>query len=122
MATTTAVFKIRFPEFANHTDARVQLFLDDAALLMSNNASGRWLSYYDIAHANLGAHLLVAGDATEVGDINALSPIKKQDVDDVLVEFAVSEQSVTAEDLYSTSYGKAYLRYRQICFAGIVGV
>lgn len=113
-------FSTRFPEFSDVDDARVTLFLDDAALLMSDPA--RWLDYYDMAHVYYAAHLLAAADSTESGDIGALAPVRKQVVDDVAVEQAVKDIEVSADDLYSTSYGKRYLQLRQICFAGPVGV
>lgn len=118
---TSAVdFKIRFPEFAGEVDDRVQLFLDDAALLMSS--SPKWLDYYDVAHAYYAAHLLVAGMNTEAGDSGIMAPTKHQEVDDVVIKNAVSDVSPKSEDLYSTSYGKRYISYRRKCFVGLLGV
>lgn len=117
-----ADFFDRFPEFCSEKDSRVQMFLDDAALLMSSPS--RWLGFYDVAHLYLAAHLLTLAKASEMGDSNSIFPIKKQEVDDVVVEHAVAHHSVspTSEDLYSTTYGKSYVRYRRIAFTGIYGV
>jgi len=117
---SAAEFKVRFPEFADVLDARVQLFLDDAALLMSS--SPKWLDYYDVAHAYYTAHLLVVGTNTESGDSGTLAPIKHQEVDDVVIKNAVSDVNPKSDDLYSTSYGKRYISYRRKCFIGLLGV
>lgn len=120
MATTYADFIVRFPEFATVTQARIELFISDAAGYMGT-AEERWLTFYNVAQEYLTAHLLVAAQATAAGDTGGLFPVKKQEVDDVTVEFAVADVSATAEDLNSTSYGKRYVGYRRICFAGIRG-
>ena len=117
---SVADFSARFPEFCDEDDARVNLFLTDAALLMSD--AGKWLDLYEMAQAYYAAHLLVAANATESGDVGVMAPVKKQVVDDVAVEQAVEAMSITADDLYSTSYGRRYLQLRNICLAGPVGV
>jgi hypothetical protein len=118
-----ALFRARFPEFddaVGYPDARIQLFLDDAALLM--NEESKWLSFYDPAQSYYAAHLLVVGEATENGDVGVRAPVKKKEVDDVVIEKAISDISPTMSDLYSTSYGKRYLHYRKIILSGPVGV
>ena len=112
-------FKNRFPEFCENEDPRVQLFLDDAALLMKGPE--RWLDFYEVAHAYHAAHLLALAELSETGDSGPVSPIKKQEVDDVVIESAIAPIQPTLEDYYSTTYGKQYIKYRRICFAGIVG-
>jgi len=119
MASVTS-FQTRFLEFANTEDTRVQLLLDDAALLMGSQA--RWLSFYDVAHEYYAAHLLTVSEHTESGDSGILAPVKKQAVDDVLIENAISPIEPSFDDLFSTAYGKRYNQYRRICFAGIYGV
>ena len=49
-------FLARFPEFEDILDLRIQLFLDDAALLMSSEA--KWLDFYDVAHLQLRCIIL----------------------------------------------------------------
>ncbi len=104
-------FQSRFPEFCEEDNDRVQLFLDDAELLMADKP--KWMNFYDVAHSYYAAHLLTVGLSTESGDSGILAPIKKQEVDDVIIEQAVSAVSPTADDLYSTSYGKRYVNYRR---------
>ena len=117
---TVLQFQARFPEFCGVGDDRVQLFLDDAALLMADVP--KWGDYYDVAHSYYAAHFLVVGQATESGDYGVLAPVKKQEVDDVIIEQAVSAVSATADDLYSTSYGKRYVNYRRLAIPLIIGV
>lgn len=121
MSCTVASFITRFPEFCTVEEERVQIFLDDAALLMGTGED-RWLVFYDVAHCYHAAHLLVAGTASKLGDDGVLSPIKKQEVDEVVLENAIDNISATADDYNSTTYGKRYLYYRRIVFAGIIGV
>ena len=117
---SAADFKDRFPEFAEVDNIRIQLQLDDAALIMSSPA--KWLEFYDVAQLYHAAHLLVVSLHTESGDSGTIAPIKKQDVDDVLIENAIGNLPPTADDLYSTIYGKRYISYRRRCFVGLLGV
>ena len=113
-------FQTRFPEFSDEGNERIQMFLDDTALIMG--ADARWLGFYDVAQLYHTAHLLVAALATEAGDSGILAPVKHQEVDDVVIKNAISDVKPTFEDLYSTSYGKRYVSYRRKVFAGIYGV
>ena len=114
-------FQTRFPEFSSEEGDRVTLFMADAELIMSAN-DGRWLDFYDVALSYLTAHLMTLGNSSAAGDFGAVSPIKKQEVDDVIVESAVSSRPYDADMLSSTTYGSQYLMYRRMCFAGIYGV
>lgn len=115
-----ADFRLRFKEFSEVEDEKVQMALDDTALIMKSPA--RWLSFYDTAHVFFAAHFVTTSEATESGDTSALSPISKQEVDDVVIESAVSSVSPNFDELYSTSYGKRYAMYRRMVFVGIRGV
>lgn len=117
---TSADFYCRFPEFCDVPEGRAQLFLDDAALLMADPE--RWLVFYDVAHAYFAAHMLVVAMNTEAGDFNSLAPIKRQEVDDVIIQNAIGDMPYTADELNATSYGKRFIYYRRIVFVGIYGV
>lgn len=117
---SVADFQTRFPEFSAVVSDRIQMFLDDAALLM--NSPNKWLSFYDVAQLYYAAHFLTAAEATESGDSGVLAPIKEQEVDDVVIKSAISDIKPTAEDLHSTSYGKRYISYRRIITVGMYGV
>ena len=112
---SVASFQLRFPEFCEEEDSRVQMFLDDAALFIGDETY--WNShgdFYEPALLYYAAHLLAVGLHTESGDVGSLAPVKKQEVDDVIIEQAVSAVSPTTDDLYSTSYGKRYVNYRRL--------
>ena len=115
-----ANFHIRFPEFCDIDDARVQLFLDDAALLM--DSPNKWLDFYDVAHAYFAAHLITVSMSSETGDTGALAPIRKQEVDDVTIEQAVADVHPNMDELLTTVYGKRYWSYRRIITVGIYAV
>lgn len=117
---SVAEFKLRFPEFCNEVDGRVQLFLNDAALIMSSKP--KWLDFYDVAHEYLTAHLFVVAQNTASGDSGTLAPVKHQEVDDVVIKNAIADVDPTFDDMYSTSYGKRYIAYRRRCIIGLIGV
>jgi len=80
------------------------------------------LTFYDVAHSYYAAHFLVVADNTEGGDSSILAPVNHQEVDDVVVKMAVGNIVPTADDLFSTSYGKRYVTYRRKCMPLIIGV
>ena len=115
-----ADFRTRFPEFAAIADARVQLFLDDAELLMAD--PDKWLDFYDVAHEYFAAHLLYVGHATSTGDGGIIAPVKKQEVDDVMLEHAIGDIEPSRSELFATAYGKRYWSYRRLVTITILGV
>lgn len=125
MATDVATFRIRFPEFADsgeYSDARIQLFLDDAILDIGSDEN-RWCNKYDLAHAYYGAHLLTVGTKTEAGDTSAaLGAIKSKTAGGVsIARGSVDKARSDADDLLaSTSYGLRFLSIRNSCFVGIL--
>ena len=119
---TPADLKIRYPEFADIDDPRIQFFIDDAILELDVN---RWGDYYDKGLAALTAHFLinalktqtVLGAATIVGNVSSRS------VGSVSTSFnaPVADGSNTA--YYQTSkYGQEYLRLLNIIGSGMVAI
>lgn len=125
MACTVADFRTRFPEFSDDTeypDARIQLFLDDAAEDIGTDED-RWCGKYDRAQCYLGAHLLSKGTATEVGDTSATSgTITSKSAGGVsLSRSSVAKDLSIQDDFYSTtSYGQQFLIIRNTCFVGVL--
>jgi hypothetical protein len=117
---SVADFKIRFPEFSTVPDSTIQISLDDAALLMKDKP--KWLDFYDVALMYLAAHLLYSGLQSASGDGTPLAPVSHQEVDDVIIKKALAHLEPSADELYSTSYGKRYMWYRKICLTGPRGV
>lgn len=127
MATTVADFRTRFPEFSDDTDfpdARVQLFLDDAANCYMGTTESRWCDKYDFAQAYLAAHLLKIGTDQEAGASSANSgPINSKSAGGVSVTRTSSDMSnVSGTEAWisTTSYGRQYLNIRNTCFVGTI--
>lgn len=113
-------FKIRFPEFKSLHQLRFDIFRMDSINMMGRHES-RWLTFYNVAQANLIAHFLTINDAQAMGDSTPSGPVSRTDVDEVQVEYAVASTGALVgvdADLGSTSYGQAYLRWRRMAFAG----
>lgn len=112
MATTPALFKIRFPEFVAVDDDRIQLFLDDAADGMS---AVIWGERFDTGQAYLAAHFLVNGENSAAGGAGSggkSGPVASRSVDGTSVSYAqVSLTSGLKNEAFyqSTIYGQRYL-------------
>jgi len=119
---TLADFNKRFPEFCNVDEARLQMFIDDATCFIATPDHWFDVCIYEKALLYLTAHLLIVGEFTARGDASTRFPIRRKEVDDVVIESAVSNVKPSADDLYSTSYGKQFMRYRHMAFTGIYGV
>jgi len=110
MAITTILFKARFPEFDSVDDARIQLFLDDAALVMDVET---WGDVYDLGQAYLAAHYLSLAGKSSAGSAGAISgPITSRTVDGVSVSYGgtpsiASNQNANYYNL--TQYGQRYM-------------
>ena len=112
MAVTPTEFKARYTEFASTSDARCQVYLDDAAGEMNE---GRWGDLYDRGQAALAAHLLSVADqnAASGGSGAALGgQVASRTVGSVSVSFSNGVVSGgSAENFFlSTSYGAEYWR------------
>ena len=121
---TIGELRLRYIEFSDedfYPDARLQLFIDDAVLIMKEEH--RWLDYYHLAQAALVGHLISVNEDTAAGGGGSgMSPIKRQVVDDVAIDNAVGDLHPSESLLYSTTYGKLYLSYVRYCFTTILGV
>lgn len=127
MAITVEEFRLRFPEFADETEypnLRIQLFLDDAAIIYMGSDEGRWCNKYNIAQAYLAAHLLTSATKTEAGDANtSAGPITSKTAGGVSVTRA-SNSSANRSDgddfFYGTSYGQQFIIMRNTCFVAVM--
>lgn len=128
MAVSVAIFRTRFPEFADRIefpDERIQLFIDDAVLRMGTNEN-RWQNKYDYAQAYLVAHFLALAEQTEAGDAGSkVGAIQSKTAGGVSVTRSSSPGTDSADSNYllSTAYGQKYDIIRRSCFVGVsVGV
>ena len=115
---TIATWKVRFPEYASVTDDVFNLFLGDAVLEIGDDEA-RWIGFYDAAISYLIAHLVYLSQVTAEGDANPATPLRSTEVDDVIVNYAVSKRIENSFDMYlATAYGQKYIYYRRLAFAG----
>lgn len=100
---TLSDFRIRFPEFDEVLDERVQIFLDDANEDLSLPA---WGKYYDRGVYYLTAHRLTLANASQTSSTFATS---SKSVGSVSVGYAVNAR----EDNYnSTKYGQEFVNLK----------
>lgn len=103
---TPAEFTTRFPEFVAVDPARIQTYLDDAAL--SVNAS-LWGNKADLGIAYLAAHLLTLDNR---GGNGASGPVTSEKVGDLQRNYAAPQGSL--DPVYSTTnYGIQFIRLRR---------
>lgn len=125
MTISVADFRARFCEFSDskeYSDARVQIFIDDAALLYLGMDEARWAGKYDIAQSYLAAHLLAVNDKSALGDsASQAGPVSSVSAGGVSVTRATQtkDRSDTNEFFMSTTYGQQFLSIRNSCFAGV---
>ena len=110
-----ASFRARYPEFDSVADARVELFLADAALEMGESC---WGDLYDRGQSALAAHLLTIsiGDQSAVGGIGIVAPLSERTVGDVSLKFAQAVPSSGSNEAYfgRTTYGQEYMRLMRL--------
>lgn len=106
-----ASFKVRFPEFASVDDARIQLFIDDAVIVLNESY---WGEKYNLGLYYLTAHYLVLSEATEAGSSSSVGPVSGRAVDGTSISYAQMTPANEANALLaSTIYGQRYLALRK---------
>lgn len=107
---TTSTFKIRFPEFESQDNARVQLFLDDAATQVSKTKFG---TSYDLAIFYLIAHYLSLSEKSANGSSGNVGAVASKSVEGVSVSYNQATANTQCESYYiTTSYGQRYLEIK----------
>jgi len=118
---TKQIWATRFPQFFQVSAELFNILKDDAIVEMGVDED-RWAGAYDVALSNLVAHFYVVHQQQVLGDSNALAPLRRTEVEDVVVELAmpreVGSTSLLYENYASTSYGQAYAKYRRMAFGG----
>ena len=108
---TTALFKTRFPEFTSISDARVQLFIDDAVVILNET---NWSEKYDLGLYYLTAHYLVLGEKSSAGNSGSNGQIASKAVDGTSVSYNNPTLNGSDDSYFSsTSYGQRYLELRK---------
>ncbi len=116
MAATAIQVQEKFPEFAQETEARITVFLEDALKEISPTA---WGSDADNAQMLFACHSLCT--VGNLGGNQAVDPgaVKKEKIGEVATEYAVASPSSDASEedvLKSTSYGREFLRIKRRIF------
>ena len=125
MTCTVEELRLRFPEFIDDTeysDARIQLFLDDAVEDIGSDEK-RWCGKYNRAQCNLAAHLLSIGTSSEAGDSSGKAgAISSKSAGGVSVTRAVVAKNGSDADLFysTTIYGQQFMIIRNGCFIGVL--
>ena len=114
------LFRLRFPQFVGVDDAKIQMYIDDAALIMKDKP--KWLEFYEVALCYLVAHFLAVAEYTDLGGSGTLAPIKRKEVDGVVIQFALGDVAASFDEYQATAYGKRYLKYRKMCITGMRGI
>lgn len=120
MALTPTQIKQRFPEFSLVVDARVEMAILESTIMMGDNVD-RWLGQeiYYMANSYLVAHLITVMEDQFSGDSTALGPVRRTAVDNIEVDYAVANTpSFIDTELATTSYGRRFIYYRNLCFTG----
>ena len=112
--------KARFTEFSSIDDARIQIFIDDATLEMSESV---WGSLYNKGLAYFTAHLLTISGKTASGNSGSLNTVASKAVEGVSQSFTTpSDISVKNSSYLSTAYGQEYYRLLKLVSKGIRSV
>ena len=115
---TYATWIIRYPNLASVAETTFDLFQADANIEMGIDEA-RWYDTYDVAQSALIAHFVAMYNSYSVGSDTPLQPIRVKEVDDVMVEFAISRDMQNNLDPYmATTYGQQYIKFRRQAFAG----
>ena len=104
---TATSFKVRFPEFAAVLDARIEIFIDDAVLILNEVY---WGTKYDLGLNYLTANYLTLGEKSSGGSTGSNNEIASRGVDGTSVSYNnVTLDSLSDSYYTSTSYGQRYL-------------
>ena len=119
MAATAKQVQEKFPEFADETIARIDVFLADA---LNDISPTDWGSDADNAQMLLAAHQLCTVGAADGNSAVDPGIVKKEKIGEVATEWAVASPSAsasTAEEnvLQTTSYGREFLRIKRRIFS-----
>lgn len=111
MASTVITFRTRFPEFSDeqvYTDARIQMFLNDAKEDFNQTKLKEAIT--DRITEYLAAHYLAIATSSEEGDASSTGPVASKSEGDLSVSYAVNSTNAGDSSFYnSTIYGQQYL-------------
>lgn len=106
---TTAEFKLRFPEFASEDDALIQIYIDDAVVILNE---AYWGTRYDLGLYYYTAHTLRLRLNSTASSGATVAQVARKAVDGTSVAYNISPDAPGGAWLNSTSYGQRYLELR----------
>jgi hypothetical protein len=113
MAVTPTLFKTRFPEFDGIDDSRIQIFIDDAILMLYEPY---WGTKYELGIYYLTAHYLSSAVFSEnsiVGAAVSSGLVASKSVDGSSISFTNATPSNQSDAYFlSTAYGQRYIALR----------
>ena len=99
-------FKLRFPEFSSVADDRIQIFINDALLVLNEDV---WGKTYSIGVCYLTAHYLALSEDSATGNSSSVGNIASQAVDGTSISFnSYSPLSASQSYFLSTQYGQRF--------------
>ena len=99
-------FKARFTEFTNVNDARIQVFIDDALLVLDETT---WGDLYSQAACYLSAHYLALAEESALGSAGNVGSATARAVDGTSISFnAPTLNNVDQAYYLSTQYGQRF--------------
>lgn len=110
-------FLIRYPEFKELDEKRIELFLSDAESELSEK---RWGNMYQRGKYALTAHLLFLDNLRQKTQGQAVKAVTGERVGELSVNFATSGITGTEADYQLSAYGQEYLRLRKLVGIGIM--
>jgi len=103
---TAIEFKNRFPEFVNTSDVTIDIYIQDAGIMVTEQ---KWGQLFNVGVAFLSAHYLTLALKGNSGKSGAVNQVASKSVEGVSVSYT-TPQGTTFEDYFlSTIYGQRYL-------------
>lgn len=113
----TDVFLERYPEFNEVDYTKIDLFLSDAEMEVSQS---RWGKLYQRGVLALAAHLLRLSLWTTQGGGGANRNLAAESAGELSVTYATPTLTGTDADYQLTAYGQEYLRLRRLIGFGVM--
>ena len=103
---TALEFRARFPEFANTSDTTIDIYIQDAEIMVIES---RWGQLFKMGVAYLSAHYLSLALKSANGKSGAVNQVASKSVEGVSVSYTTSQGTITEDYYQSTIYGQRYL-------------
>ena len=109
MAITLVDFRAQFPEFDAISDARVQLYIDEATVCFDDAEWGIFLNYGLLYYVAFNVQLF----AEQQSNPSSSSPVSSVTDAALSLSFAITASDNSLDNFYlSNKYGQKYLEYR----------